>query len=145
MRFVSISTVVAFTLAGLCSAAYGQQKALLLFGDREHKTFLGCLNCGQFDANSVCNKFGPFGSQFSATSIWNSFGRFGSSFSGESPWNQFTSSPPVIVDKDGGFYGYLTANQFHANRTRIEVLNQLADRAASGEDLGKVADEFCGN
>jgi hypothetical protein len=48
------------------SSATAQTPALLLFGDPDHKTFLGCLNCSKFDSGSVCNQFGDNGSQFSS-------------------------------------------------------------------------------
>jgi hypothetical protein len=124
-------------------ACYGQTPALLLFGDSDHKTFLGCLNCSKFDSGSVCNKFGQAGSQFNNDSIWNAFGHFGSKFSSDSPWNAFSSSGPVIVDKSGQFYGRFTANKFVSDRTRVEALNQLADLVADGTDLSDARDLFC--
>src|SRR5579864_1290278 len=99
--------------------------ALLLFGASDHKTFLGCLNCGKFDSGSVCNAFGTNGSKFAADSIWNKFGTFGSKFSSDSPWNKFSSDGPIIVDKEGTSYGYFSANKFHTDRTRIQALVRL--------------------
>lgn len=126
------------------SGALAQTPALLLFGDADHKTFLGCLNCSQFDSGSVCNQFGQNGSEFSSYSIWNQFNSFGSEFSSYSPWNQFSSSGPVIVDKDGKFYGRLTANKFAGDRTRIQQLNQLTDVVAGGLELETARKLFCG-
>jgi len=34
----------------------------------------------------------------------------------------------VIVDDDGNFYGYLTANRFHPQRTRIKLYVTLTDQ-----------------
>jgi hypothetical protein len=118
---------------------------LLLFGDANHKTFLGCLNCSQFDRGSVCNEFGQNGSEFSSQSIWNEFSNFGSEFSSFSPWNEFSTPGPVIADKDGNFYGRLTANQFASDRTRIKQLNQLTDLVADGHlKLEAARKLFCG-
>ena len=122
---------------------FGQNAQLLLFGDSNHKTFLGCLNCSQFDSGSICNESGQYGSQFNTDSIWNQFGHFGSEFSSDSPWNQFSSSGPVIVDRSGQFYGRFTANKFVSDRTRIAVLNELAELVADGTDLDKARDLYC--
>lgn len=130
---------------GSLGAAHAQNVALLLFGGQGHKTFLGCLNCGKYDSGSVCNKYGEFGSKYSTTSIWNKYGEYGSKYSNLSPWNKYASEPPVIVDREGGFYGYLTANQYHAQRTRIRGLLMLTNLAeAVNEDADAVADNFCG-
>jgi hypothetical protein len=126
-----------------CEASFGQTPSLLLFGGSDHKTFLGCLNCSEFDSGSVCNQFGSAGSQFNSESIWNQFGHYGSQFSSDSPWNRFSSSGPVIVDKAGLFYGRFTANQFVSDRSHIEALNKLANLVADGTDLDKARDMFC--
>jgi hypothetical protein len=125
-------------------AAQGAQ-ALLLFGGEGHRTFLGCLNCGRYESGSICNKYGPHGSKYSADSIWNKYGIFGSRHSSQSPWNRFASDPPVIVDNNGNFYGYLTANRSNPQRTRIELYVTLTDLwEAITDDPESVANRFCG-
>jgi hypothetical protein len=141
MRALAILIAVISTF----SASYGQTPGLLLFGGDDHKTFLGCLNCSQFDSGSICNQFGQVGSQFNSESIWNEFGHYGSKFSSDSPWNEFSTSGPVIVDSSGNFYGRFTANKFASDRTRIEAFDQLADLVVGGMDLNKARDAFCGN
>jgi hypothetical protein len=133
-------------VAWLASAVgtYGQTPALLLFGDADHKTFLGCLNCSRFDSGSVCNKYGTNGSKYNSESIWNRYGTFGSQYSSESPWNKYSSDGPVIVDNAGQFYGRLTAYKYASDRTHIAALNQLADAVADGTDLDDARDMFCG-
>ncbi len=126
-------------------AQFGDKPApLLLFGQKDHKQFLGCLNCGPYDSGSVCNKFGEYGSKFSATSIWNQFGEYGSRLSGLSPWNLFAIDPPVIVDRDGGFYGYFTANTFHDKRTQIKFFLVFLNNVDKvNDDLDNARDLFC--
>ena len=85
----------------------------MIFGGKDHNIYLGCLNCSEFEKDSVYNQYGPYGSEFSKISIYNHFGPFGSSFSDLSPCNPFANYPPVVVDQDGNFYGYLTLNEFH--------------------------------
>lgn len=55
-------------------------KALLLFGGRDHKTFLGCLNCVNTSEASVCNDVGKYGSDVAADSIWNEVALMGPMF-----------------------------------------------------------------
>ena len=98
---------------------------LLLFGGEGHDVFLGCLTCGKYDSGSVWNKYGSHGSRYSAESIWNPYGTYGSKYSSVSPWNRYGQSPPVIVDREGSFYGYFTTNLHLHNRTKIEWLLQI--------------------
>ena len=120
-------------------------QALLLFGGNDHKTFLGCLNCGKSDDASICNKFGTYGSKFNEVSIWNKFGTYGSKFNEGSPWNKFSNSAPIIVDKNGNAYGYFSTNKFHNNRTRIKSYVTLLDWAADNDDLEQARNASCGN
>lgn len=85
--------------------------ALLLFGGENHRTFLGCLNCSEFDTNSVHNKFGNYGSKFSDKSIFNPFSDYGSPYSAHSACNLFADDPPVVVDNSGEYHGRLTLNK----------------------------------
>ena len=122
-----------------------QTPALLLFGGDNNRTFLGCLNCGKHDVDSVCNKFGQHGSRFAVDSIWNKFGLYGSKFAIHSPWNKFSISGPVIVDRDGGFYGVFSANQHVVNRTKIRAFLFLLDRPELvNTDPDVARDLFCG-
>jgi hypothetical protein len=45
---------------------------------------LRSLNCSEYDANSVHNKFGNFGSAYSETSIRNHYSEYGSKYSDNS-------------------------------------------------------------
>ena len=104
-------------LAGAASGspggtAYAPPK-LMLFGGDNHKTYLGCLNCSEYATDSIFNEYGHNGSPYSSESIWNHFSQFGSSFSQFSACGEFASDPPVIVDREGRYYGRLTTNEFH--------------------------------
>lgn len=89
------------------------QVKLMLFGGASHDVYLGCLNCPDVAPDSVHNEIGQYGSDISAQSIFNDIGEYGSDISSESPCNDIASDPPVIVDQNGGFYGYLTLNDTH--------------------------------
>ena len=74
--------------------------------------YLGCLNCSEYASDSVFNNYGSYGSEYSSRSVHNSYSQYGSPYSAHSPCNPYASNPPVVVDKDGNFYGYLTLNQY---------------------------------
>lgn len=140
-------TLLAALLATILLAptvAHSQRPTLLLFGGSNHKTFLGCLTCGRFASNSVCWKYGDHGSRYNPRSIWNPYGEFGSKFSMYSPWNQFASDPPVIVDPEGNFYGYFTANKYKPKRTTIKFFLAFLDNIdLVTSDLNSARDLFC--
>ena len=88
------------TLAMLLCMVSLQAQTLLIYGGSDHDVFLGKLNADCYDSES----------------IWNEYGTYGSEYSSYSPWNEYASTPPVIVDSRGNFYGYLTANEFISQR-----------------------------
>jgi hypothetical protein len=120
-------------------------KALLLFGGPDHETFLGCLNCTETSASSVCNTLGKFGSSLQENSIWNGLGTYGSSLSEYSPWNSLADKAPIIVDKDGKSYGYFSVNTLHHDRTHIRWIVAILDyyEDEGDEDLDKTQTKFC--
>jgi hypothetical protein len=145
LTYGSCSVFIALAIFALAKAhAEGQTKALLLFGDEDHKTFLGCLNCGTVNSKSVCNSVGQYGSSVSRKSIWNAVGPYGSSVSGTSAWNSVADNPPIVVDSDGGSYGYFTMNSVHHDRTRIQWLLDVLDYYEKADDLDKTRDAMCG-
>lgn len=106
----------------LGAPVYAPSSKLMLFGGDGHRTFLGCVNCSEYDPDSIFNEYGTFGSPYSATSIRNTYGEFGSPYSLYSACNPYASDPPVIVDSQGNFYGRLTVNEFHVERTHNQRL-----------------------
>jgi hypothetical protein len=94
---------------------------LLLFGDPNNKKFLGCLNCDNYSSSSIWNEYGQYGSEYSGTSIWNEYGQYGSKYSSYSVFNSYGTNPPVVVDRDGNFYGYLTCNAYKSSRCNLEL------------------------
>ena len=116
MKFllVAIAFLIAFTATG--------QKALHIYGGKEHDVYLGCLTCDNYDRNSIWNEYSTYGSKYNAKSIWNKYGSYGSDYSDTSPFNAYASNPPVIVDKDGGFYGYFTVNEYKQKRADFKLV-----------------------
>lgn len=97
------------------------QKALQLYGGEDHKEYLGCLNCSRYDQNSIWNAYGKFGSKYNSDCIWNSYGNYGGQYNNQSPFNPNATYPPVIVDQDGNFYGYLTVNNNNSKQSTTPV------------------------
>lgn len=104
-------TIITLTLL-LCIVSL-QAQTLLIYGGSDHDVFLGKLNADCYDSESIWNEYGTYGSKYSSKSIWN---EYGSEYSSYSPWNEYASTPPVVVDSRGNFYGYLTANEFISQR-----------------------------
>jgi hypothetical protein len=97
----------------IAGAARAPEAKLMIFGGPDHRTYLGCLNCNRYAADSVSNQYGRNGSRYSAESIWNPYSQFGSRYSAYGTCNPYATDPPVIVDENGRFYGRLTVNIYH--------------------------------
>lgn len=95
---------------------YANGQTLHLYGGSNHDVYLGCLNCSNYDSDSIWNEYGTYGSTYNSKSIWNAYGTYGNSYNSDSPWNSYGSNPPVVVDKSGNFYGYFTVNSYKDKR-----------------------------
>lgn len=100
---------------------------ILIFGGKNHDVFLGCLNCDKYDNNSIWNKYGDYGSKYNDKCIWNKYGDYGGKYSDTSPFNKYASSPPVLVDGDGNFYGYFTGNKYSNKATDMKLAIFVCD------------------
>ncbi len=142
IKLIRVHILLAITLAFATETSLATE--LLLFVGKSHDVFIGCLNCSKYDSGAVCNKYGDQGSKYNDKSIWNRYGSYGSKYSDTSPWNKYASAPPVIVDREGNFYGYFTANKYQGKRTEIKALLQLTDSVDwVNEDLERARDKFC--
>lgn len=118
---------------------------LLLYGGDNHDVFLGCLNCDKTNPLSVCGDYNDFGNRYGEKSIWNNYGSYGSRYDDTSPWNTYAGNPPVIVDKNGNFYGYFSSNKYQHKRTEIDYLIVFLDRSDWVLDNDEAAKSlFCG-
>ena len=118
-------------------------KKLLVFGGKDHKIFLGCLNCVQTSAKSVCNENGQYGWDLQPDSIWNPNGKFGSDISPTSPWNDLGQNPPLLKDSDGTTYGYLTTNTLNRKRTPIPWVLNILNSYVKTNDRAKARKMLC--
>lgn len=107
------------------------QKELLVFGGDNHTEFLGCLTCSAMDRTSVFNQYGIHGSPYGRASIANHFSANGNAYGRHSACNPYAADPPVVVDREGHYYGTLTVNETNLRRfTNIETLAWLAATCA---------------
>lgn len=109
----------------LVISALVQGQTLHIYGGNNHDVYLGCLNCNKYDKNSIWNAYGTYGSKYNSNSIWNAYGTYGSKYNSASPWNSYSNDPPVIVDKDGGFYGYFTTKKYKSKRADFDLVEVL--------------------
>ena len=106
---------------------YAKSQTLHLYGGKNHDVYLGCLNCNNYDSNSIWNEYGIYGSSYNSKSIWNPYSTYGHSYNSDSPWNLYGSNPPVVVDKSGNFYGYLTVNSYKSKRADFSLALTMYD------------------
>lgn len=100
-------------------------QTLHIYGGSDQDEYLGCLNCDSYDKNSIWNSYGTYGNSYNTKSIWNSYGTYGNEYSSYSPWNNYASNPPIVVDKNGNFYGYLTVNSYKSQRANSSLASLL--------------------
>ena len=115
---IKLLLILATSLLALKSI---KAQTLHIYGGRNHDVYLGCLNCNNYDQNSIWNEYGKYGSKYYPNCIWNSYGTYGSEYNPYSPWNSYSSSPPVVVDREGNFYGYFTINEYKSNRADFNL------------------------
>lgn len=94
------AVLIALTLLW-ATHAYAQQDPYLVSPSGK---YLGTLSSNPYDANSVSNPYGQYGSPYSSDSINNPYGQYGSPYSNQSPNNPYASQPPIIVQPCSGFY-----------------------------------------
>jgi hypothetical protein len=85
MRYLFLFAFVAISI--FCNA----QTALNIYGGSSHKVYLGCVNCDDYNTNSIWNENGTYGNSYNANSIWNDYGTYGSDYSQYSPWNAYAT------------------------------------------------------
>lgn len=106
---------------GLVLASITNGQTLHLYGGNNHDVYLGCLNCDSYDSNSIWNEYGTYGNSYNSKSIWNEYGTYGNEYNSNSPWNEYSNDSPVVVDKDGDFYGYFTLNEYRSKRADFKL------------------------
>jgi hypothetical protein len=130
-------------LVGLLLTISVKAQTLLIFGGDNHDVYLGCLNCNKYESSSIWNKYGDNGSKYNSECIWNKYGDYGGKYSDNSPFNKYASHPPVLVDPDGNFYGYFTANKYFSKRTTNKLALLIIDNwEVIMEDVGEAYEKI---
>lgn len=90
-------------------------------------SFAGCLDCGKYDSDSVCNKYGTYGSKYNPESIWNKYG-VGSKYQSDSPFNKYGSGLKM-VSLSGSYLGQFSMSYEGTNDARklLKQVWELAD------------------
>lgn len=94
------------------------------------KVYLGKCTLEKYDSDSIWYSLelaGDYSSKYGSESIWNKYGDYGSSYSDESAFNDRATKPPIIVDDNGTFIGYLTTNDRIDNGWTIAELRQFVE------------------
>lgn len=120
-----MTKLILTVLLSLTIATFVNGQTLHIYGGSNHDVYLGCLNCNKYDQNSIWNAYGTYGSKYNSNSIWNAYGTYGSKYNAYSPWNAYSNDSPVIVDKDGDFYGYFTTNRYKSKRADSGLVETL--------------------
>jgi len=105
--FGKVATLAVAAL--LCVAASAND--ILIFGGADHDKFIGCLNCDKFSSDSIWNDLSTHG-WYNQFGDWNGYGPYKNSYSNTSACNDYASNPPIIVDRSGTSYGYLTISEY---------------------------------
>jgi len=113
-----------FSLLILVGTSCYAQETYSIYGyeNGSYKVFLGTFQVrgntiyeDKYGSNSIFNIYGTYGSEYSSTSIWNKYGSWGSEYSSTSATNKYCQYSPIILDENGFFTGYLTANKYLPN------------------------------
>ena len=99
---------------------------LYLRGDGYKGEFLGCLTCNKYDSESICNKYGTYGSKYSS----------------ESPWNKYSTNGPKIYNKEGEYYGRYTINIYDSDSSELSRNLKKLYEMFDG-DLEKIRNTLC--
>lgn len=136
MKYFYLYLLLIFTIIS-------KSQTLHLYAGDDHKVYLGCLNCSNYDSNSIWNEYGTYGNRYNSNSIWNQYGKYGNSYNSTCPWNSYASNPPVVVDKEGNFYGYFAVNEYQNKRANFDLaLIIYKYHVDIREDVGKWYDEI---
>jgi hypothetical protein len=106
--FLAIALVFVSPLAASDYSLLTQLEGAFIVSEDGH--FLGVITTNSYDAKSILNEYGDYGSEYSDDSIFNQYGDYGGQYAEYSPFNEYTSTPPKIYTKDHK-WAYLTVNR----------------------------------
>jgi hypothetical protein len=98
---ISISTsmkklsVLCLALAATIVPAVANAQTVIMGGDG---SYLGLVSSDQYDKESICNRYGEYGSPYNQNSIFNHYGTYGGEYSKLGAYNTRADSPPAVVE-----------------------------------------------
>ncbi|QSJ14160.1 hypothetical protein JYQ62_19680 [Nostoc sp. UHCC 0702] len=88
-------SALCFALAVLAPAVANAQ-TVIMGGDG---SYLGLVTNDAYGKESICNKYGEFGSPYESNSIFNRYGTYGGEYSQLGAYNTRAGRPPALVEK----------------------------------------------
>lgn len=117
MKNIILYIVILFSVFGLTSSVSAstlscfQVDGMAIFGyDGSEWVHIGAIG-NEYSSLSIANEYGA-GNEYKSTSIFNEYGKYGGEYSSYSAFNDYASKPPIIVNDDYEFVGYLTINEY---------------------------------
>jgi hypothetical protein len=101
--------VLSVFLTGTAAMASGTE--VLIFGGQDQDEFLGCLTCDETAPSSVWNEYSQHG-WANGFGTWNTYGPHASAYFPNSACNEYAANPPILTDRAGNLYGYLSTNEY---------------------------------
>lgn len=121
-------------MLALVSSGVSAEIFLFSSGDQFH----GCLDCEESDKNSICNRYGKFGSLYQSSSIWNANG-IGNVGRRDSPFSDMGIGLKM-ADTQGKFKGNLSIS----DKGETEYSQSLkVIWGANQKNYSDVRNDFC--
>lgn len=99
--------------------------SLIILGGPHYSYILGCLNCKEFDLETVFNRNGFYGVASEHT-LWDPCGTYADDTSRYSACNLDAEFPPAVVDMHGKVIGHLSINEsIQSNHRDSKLKNWL--------------------
>ena len=100
--------------------------------------FAGCMECSKYSDESICNKYGTYGSRYNNESIWNKYG-LGSKYDSDSPFNRYGSGLKMVTPS-GSYLGQfsMSASGNYDARNLLRKLWEISDG-----DYSEMRDLLC--
>jgi hypothetical protein len=110
---LALAAIAAFPGRGQAQNAIIQPRMLIYAGPL-HREYLGCVNCDQYDVNSVWNSQSPFGWD-NGYPDYSRFQQYRAPHGRYSACDPFAADPPILVDIAGKNYGRLNVSTTRAD------------------------------
>jgi hypothetical protein len=109
MAALMVAALLAVAPAAVRAQGATIQQQFLIYAGPLHREYLGCLNCDQFDTNSVWDGYAAmgWGNAFADASH---FARYRSPHDRYSACDAFAADPPILIDRSLNHYGVLNVS-----------------------------------